>query len=490
MTQTDFPRDIASERQIPRHTHWIGGQATSPNSERYLATTNPATEETVAEIALGDSRDVGVAVEAARRAQPAWAALSPLERGRVLATVASAIRDSIASLSEAELADTGKIEPEVVADINTAANYFEYYGSVIRAFHGDTVDLGPQQHVFTRREPFGVIGIITPWNAAIGQAARGIAPALAVGNAVVLKPSEFTSLSSLKLVQIAEDAGLPAGLLNVVTGLGADVGAAVVQHEGISRITFTGSVATGTAVARAAADRLIPVTLELGGKSPNIIFADADLDVASSVAAHVFTVNAGQACTAGTRILIERSVFDQVVEKIALKLDGLKAGASLGPIITGPQFDKVQRYLEIANEEGAVAVRGGTTTSVDGKGSYITPTLYTNVSNDMRIAQEEVFGPVAVAIPFDDESEAVRLANQTDYGLVAAVWTSNINRAMRVSGQLEAGQVFVNDWTANVETPFGGYKQSGYGREKGVEALAEYSRLKSVLVRINLDSAV
>jgi aldehyde dehydrogenase (NAD+) len=468
---------------VVHYEHWIGGTPTSPKNGGYLESTSPLDGRVVAEIARGEEGDVDAAVQSALAAQPRWAALAPVRRSRILHEISLAIRDQADALVELEIAETGKLRSLASAEVETAADYFEFYASAVRAARSDVIDLGPAQHVFTRNEPYGVIGMITPWNAPITQAARGIAPALAVGNAVVVKPSEHTSATTLELARIGTSLGLPDGTLNVITGYGPEAGTPIVSHAGVSKVCFTGSVATGRAVARLAADRLIPVTLELGGKSPHVIFADADLDRAIAVAARAFTGNGGQVCSAGTRLIVEASVHDQVVAGIVEIVAKLRPGQDLPPMITPETFAKVTGYLEVARAEGARVATGGS--AVAGHDRHVWPTVLTNVTNDMRIAREEIFGPVVSVISFTTEEEAVAISNDTSYGLVAGVWTSNVDRALRMAARLEAGQVFVNDWTANVEAPFGGYKESGYGREKGLESLMEYTRPKSVLIRIS-----
>ena len=467
-----------------RHDHWIDGRRTPPASGAYLPTFRPATRERGDEVAAGTAPDVEAAVAAATRAQPAWAAASAAERAEVLHAVADAVASDAPALIDLERACTGKTDAQLRTEIDMSVAYLRYYAGTIRSFHGRTIDLGAGNHTYTRLEPYGVVAIITPWNLPINQACRAAAPAIAVGNAVVAKPSEFTSTSTLRLAETASAAGLPAGILNVVTGLGADVGTPLAAHPGVARIAFTGSVATGRHLAHLAADRLVPLTLELGGKSPVVVFADADLDRAAAAAANAAAMNAGQVCSATTRIVVEESAHDALVERIVAILERLTPGVDLGPIITEAQFAKVLDHLARATADGLVPVTGGGVFS-DGPGAagqYVQPTLYTRVDPALPIAREEVFGPVLVTRPFPDgdEAAAIEAANDTEYGLVGSVWSGDAARGLRVAERIRAGQVAVNGGALTIETPFGGFKGSGYGREKGLEALHDYAQVKTV----------
>jgi aldehyde dehydrogenase (NAD+) len=468
-----------------RYDHWINGAWVAPNSGLYLESRSPVDDGLVAEIARGDDFDVAHAAATARAAQPAWAATSPKARSAVLSAIAHAMNEDRDHLVELERSETGKPLNAAIDEIATAVDYFEYYAALIRNFSGDVIDVGENQHIFTRREPYGVVATITPWNVPITQAARSIAPAIAVGNAVVAKPSEYTSLTTVAVARIASEAGLPVGVLNVITGIGPEVGEALVRHPDVRKISFTGSVAAGKKVGAIAAERIVPLTLELGGKSPNIVFADADLDLAATAAVGTIVRNAGQICSAGTRLLVDASVHDELLERMKTITEKVTPGRDIGPIITPDQFDKVRGFLDVAKDEGLEIVVGG---HVDESGAeagfYVPPTIYDHVAPDSRLAKEEVFGPVLSVFAFTSEDEAVKLANDTEYGLVAGIWTRDLARAFRVSAALEAGQVFVNQWYAPIEAPFGGYKQSGHGREKGVETLSDYTQVKSVVMNL------
>ncbi|KZY27059.1 MULTISPECIES: aldehyde dehydrogenase family protein [unclassified Sulfitobacter] len=466
--------------------HWIAGESAGPAGGDYLETLTPLTGQPHLRVASGTADDVARAVDAAEQARDGWRHFVAADRGRLMLALAKALRDNKDRLAEMERADSGKPMAGALAEIEGSAQYFEFYGSLVYLPTGDVLDVAPDQHVFTKREPYGIIGVITPWNLPLNQAARAIAPALVAGNVVVAKPSEITSQTTIEMARLATEVGFPKGVINIVLGTGQAVGEAIVKHDAVRKVAFTGSVGVGRAIGRIAAERIIPLTLELGGKSANIVFEDADLDLAATEAVKGFTLNAGQVCSAGTRILVQRSVYDAFVEKMAQALETVKPGESLGPIITPPQFERVQSYFRVAEEDGARLVAGGGKADVPGceDGFFVKPTLYADVNNDMRIAREEIFGPVGVAIPFDTEEDAVRMANDSDYGLIGTLWSRDISRALRVADRINAGQIFVNVWnTMSVQTPFGGYKNSGYGREKGIEAIHHYSHTKTVTVK-------
>ncbi len=467
--------------------HWIDGASAKPAGGKYLETANPMTGQPHLRVASGGAEDVQAAVKAAVTARDGWRRYVAAERGRLMLRLAQAIRDNKDRLAEMERADSGKPMAGALAEIEGSAHYFEFYGSLVYLPQGDVIDVAPDQHVFTKREPYGVIGVITPWNLPLSQAARAIAPALVAGNVVVAKPSEITSQTTIELARLASEVGFPKGVINIVLGTGIDVGEAIVRHDEVRKVAFTGSVGVGRAIGKIAAERIIPLTLELGGKSANIVFEDADLDIAAAEAVKGFTLNAGQVCSAGTRILVQRSIYEEFTQKLAAETAKIKPGENLGPIITPAQFQRVQSYFKVAEEDGARVLSGGKVAKVKGQedGFYVEPTVYADVDNAMRIAQEEVFGPVGVAIPFDTEEDAIRIANDSDYGLIGTLWSRDISRALRVADRIEAGQIFVNIWnTMSVQTPFGGHKNSGYGREKGIEAIHHYSHLKTVTVKI------
>lgn len=474
-----------------RWDHFIDGETVAAANGRYTLSYDPGTGRQAAEVASGTAADVERAVAAASAASAAWRAMRPLDRGRILTDIGRRIREQKESLAAIERSETGKPAWQAPMEVELAAQYFEFYGGLTNLYHGEKIDLGAGYHSYTVREPFGVVGVITPWNAPLNQAARAIAPALAVGNCVVAKPSEFTSGTTVALAKLCVECGLPPGVLNVILGEGADAGSAIVSHPGVRKLAFTGSVRAGREIGRIAAERIIPLTLELGGKSPNIIFADADLDQAVPGAVRAFAGNAGQVCLAGTRLLVQRPVYAEVLERLQVAVASVKVGAEadavVGPLATKAQFERVQSYFDIAHDEGLTPLIGGSLPAEGDRppGWFVPLTVYADVDNKHRIAREEIFGPVLAVIPFDADDEAVAIANDSEFGLAAGIWTQNLSRAHRVAAALQAGQIYVNEYMAGgVETPLGGYKNSGYGREKGIEAMHHYSQLKCVTIKL------
>ena len=482
---------------LPRYGNYIDGQMVAPATGRYMPTEDPFSGLAWASIARSDARDVDAAVDAAGRAfeEGSWPQLTPTERGHFLWKVGDLIHANAKHLGDIEQRDNGKLATEVTAQVRYVGDYFKYYAGLADKVQSAVIPTDKKGvFAYTKFEPKGVIAIITPWNSPLTLTSWKLAPALAAGCTVVVKPSEFTSASMIEFAKLFAEAGFPKGVVNVVTGLGAEVGEALVSHPKVAHVGFTGGDAAGRKVYELAARGLKTVTLELGGKSPNIIFDDADLDQAvKGVVSGIFAAS-GQSCQAGSRLLLQQGIHDLFVEKLVEFVKTAKIGdpslpdTQVGPISTRPQFQKILSYIEIAKKEGAQCVLGGKSRPDLGAGMFIEPTIFVGVNNSMRIAQEEVFGPVLAVIPFKDEQDAIRIANDVAFGLAAAVWTKDLHRAMLLTDRLKAGTVWVNNYRATSFTsPFGGYKNSGIGRESGVDSIKDYLETKCVWISTDLD---
>jgi aldehyde dehydrogenase (NAD+) len=478
-------------RTLEHREALIGGRAVTASEA--FDDVDPSTGRPIAQVARCRKGEIDQAVRAARRTfEGTWRRCTAVERARALGMTAELIRRERDSLAELESRDTGKPLRQASADAEVAARYFEFYADTVEAVYGDTVPVADDLLVYTLREPYGVTGHIVPWNYPLQIGARTVAPALAAGNCCVLKPAEQAPLTTLRLGELALDAGFPTGALNVVPGYGEEAGAALAAHPGIDHLAFTGSVAVGRSVAKAAAENTVPVTLELGGKSPNVVFADADLDAAVPTIVNSIIQNAGQTCSAGSRLLVEAGAHDALVERVADRFATISIGPGpedpdLGPLISAQQRDGVQLHVDQGKRQARLVVGGDVARGdhLDG-GFFYLPTLFDDVPHEAKIAQEEIFGPVLAVTPFPNLEHAVELANATRYGLIAAVWTSDLNTAHHLAREIRAGQVYINTYGAGggVELPFGGVKQSGYGREKGLEALIAYTRTKTVAVKV------
>ena len=477
---------------MQKYQLFIDGEWRDPHSQQWIDTTNPYSGEVWAQIPRGDATDVDAAVGAAHRAFQTgpWPSLNASQRGHLLRNFADILAANAEALAEIEVRDNGKLYAEVVNQCRYLTQWFHYYGGLADKIEGSVPPIDkPDVFNFTRYEPLGVCACITPWNSPLLLLAWKAAPALAAGNTIVIKPSEYTSASTLEFAKLTAQAGLPAGVINVVTGFGAEVGEPLVRHRKVRKVAFTGGEAGGAQVNTSAAPDFKKVTLELGGKSANIVFEDANLEQATNGAISGIFAASGQTCIAGSRLLLQESIHDEFLERLVTLAgtaeigDPMVEGTQVGPITTKPQYEKILEYIQLAKDEGADCVLGGQAAEppVGSDGLFVQPTIFAGVTNGMRIAQEEVFGPVLAVLKFRDEDEAIAIANDVNYGLAAGVWTENLRRAIVMSERLEAGTVWVNTYrSTSYTTPFGGYKASGLGRENGLEAIKEYLQVKSV----------
>jgi aldehyde dehydrogenase (NAD+) len=487
-----------AETKTPRkYQLFIDGKWVDAESGKTFTTPNPATGETLAEVAEADKADIDKAVTAARKAfDGKWSKVSPRDRGKMLYKLAQLIEENASELAALETADNGKpIKESSYVDLPQVAENFEYFAGWATKIEGETIPVPGQMFNYTLREPVGVCGQIIPWNFPLLMAAWKLAPALAAGNTVVLKPAEQTPVNAMELGKLIEQAGFPEGVVNIVPGYGETAGAALAAHPGIDKIAFTGSTEVGKLVAKAAAENLHKVSLELGGKAPNIVFADADLEQAVNGAMMGIFFNQGQVCCAGSRLFVQEDVKEEFVDRLKEKSAKINVGdpmdkaTHMGPQVSEEQLNRIKGYVDIAQKEGATVVCGGEAPQLDAafqKGYFFQPTIFSEVNNQMRVAQEEIFGPVVSVLTFNDEEDLIKQANDTIYGLSAGLWTRDITRAHRFAKAIRAGVIWINTYNMfNAASPFGGYKQSGYGREMGKHALELYTNVKSVWVDLS-----
>lgn len=487
-----------AEQKTPRkYQLFIDGKWVDAESGRTFTTPNPATGEPLAEVAEGDKADIDKAVAAARRAyEGKWSSMSARDRGRLLYKLSQLIEDRSKELAELETADNGKpIRESSYVDLPQVVENFEYFAGWATKIEGETIPVPGKMFNYTLREPVGVCGQIIPWNFPLLMAAWKLAPALAAGNTVVLKPAEQTPVNAMELAKLIQEAGFPDGVVNIVPGYGETAGAALASHSDINKVAFTGSTEVGKIVARAAADNLTKVSLELGGKAPNIVFADADIEQAVNGAMMGIFFNQGQVCCAGSRLFVEAKVKDEFLDRLKEKSSKIKVGdpmdqaTMMGPQVSQEQLDRIKGYMDIGVKEGACVLSGGEPPALADSfknGYFFQPTILTDVKNNMRIAQEEIFGPVVSVLSFDNDTDLLKQANDTIYGLSAGIWTRDIGRAHRFAKEVKAGVVWINTYNMfNAASPFGGYKQSGYGREMGKHALDLYTQTKSVWVDLS-----
>lgn len=486
-----FNQFIIENQRLPI---FVDGEWREPESKSYLDSYNPATGEVWYQAANAGEIDIDSAVAAAQRAarDPVWRGLTQTARGAMIYRLADLIAENASELAAIETRDNGKLQLETSAQIGYLADYYRYFAGIADKIQGETIPVNkPLMLNFTLREPLGVVGLIVPWNSPLNTMSVSVAPCLAVGNTIVVKPSEHTSASTIAFAELMNEAGFPFGVFNVVTGYGSTTGEALTRHPGIAKIAFTGGTETGRRIATNAATHLAPANLELGGKSPHVVFEDADPErAANGIVAGIFAA-AGQTCVAGSRCFVQKPIYEEMVDRLCDLTKAIRVGdpthedTQLGPLALKAQLEKVTRYIGFAVEDGASLVAGGGSPQgeVYGNGWYVQPTLFANVTNDMRVARDEIFGPVAGLISFEDEAELIQMANDTVYGLAAGIWTSDIDRAMRFAHAIDAGTIWINTYrSAAMMSPMGGFKESGYGKHNGFEAVREFSRLKNVVV--------
>ena len=478
----DAPREYAKL--------FIGGEWIAPHSGRTIASIDPASEEVWALVAEADDVDIDRAVKAAREAlRGPWARLAPSARGALIHKLGTLIARDARALAEIESRDNGKPLRDTVGEMQRSADWLTFYAGAADKIYGETIPFKPDAHAFTRREPVGVVGAILPWNSPMSLYAWKLGPALACGCTVVLKPAELTPVSAMELASLIVEAGFPPGVVNVVPGYGSVAGAALVDHPMVNKIAFTGEHRTAQEIMRRASVNLKRLSFECGGKAPHIIFADADLDRAATVATHGAFRSTGQSCSLGSRLFVERAVYDEVVDMLVRRAARIRVGMPLdpathiGPHTSAEQLDKTHRYIQLGKDEGYRLLLGGRRPPGFERGYFVEPTIFGDVDNRSRLAQEEIFGPVLSVIPFESEAEVVAMANDVQYGLVAGLWTRDVGRAHRVAAQLESGLVSVNTYRpVHWMLPYGGYKMSGIGRENGFEAVNEYLETKTVVI--------
>ena len=471
---------------------FIDNQWITPTNSGRIASINPSDESIIGEVVSGGVAEIDQAVDSSRRAfNGVWRNTKPWDRGRIMMRISALVIERLAALTELEMLETGKPANVARSAMLQVARYFEFYAGMADKIQGSTIPIGEGYLDFTLREPIGVTAHITPWNVPLNMLARGVAPALAAGCTAIVKPAELTPMTSLMLAEIMKDANLPAGVVNIINGYGVEAGAALASHAGIDALIFTGSVATGTSIMKACAEHITPVVLELGGKSPLLVFDDCDPRSIAAEAAKGIYSNTGQYCDAGSRLILSKKIHDDVVECLLEKTQSIVTGMpddnpDMGPVISAAQHKKILDYVNSGLAEGALLACGGKRPQHLDNGYFIEPTVFTNVQTDFKIAQEEIFGPVLSVFDFEDEEEAIAMANGTDYGLSAGIFTKDINRALRLAKQIQSGTVYLNEYfSGEMASPFGGVKKSGIGRERGLETMANYTQIKNVIVKIS-----